>query len=409
MAKIFPFKALSPSPHVACLVAAPPYDVVTRSEALTLADGNPINFLRVSRSEIEFSADVDPYSDQVYERAQSNFERLRTEAPLNLDSNESFYIYSLSMNGHRQTGLAAAASVDDYDNDRIKKHELTRKVKEDDRTRHTMALRAHTGPVFLTYRSQKVIDDIVANAMNNRPLIDITTDDGIQHQIWRISHELNASITRLLADVNFLYVADGHHRAKSASRVREICRKQNPEHTGNEAYNRFLSVIFPHEQLKILPYNRVVRDLNGLTAPAFLDNVEARFELQQTSETTPRCKGNLHMYLDDTWYRLIPRESTSEKSVVDSLDVSILQNSILEPILGITDPRTNTRVEFIGGVHGTNKLETLVNSGKAAVAFSLFPVGVNDIINISDAGKIMPPKSTWFEPKLRDGLLCHCF
>ena len=409
MATIFPFKALMPSPPKAHLVAAPPYDVVTRNEALKLAEGNPLTFLRVSRSEIELSTDTDPYSDEVYQKAESNFERLQREAPLTLDSQECFYIYSLTMNGHRQNGLVAAVSVDDYDENRIKKHELTRQVKEDDRIRHTIALKAHTGPVFLTYRAKSDINTITEEVMRQEPIFSITTDDGIQHQIWRIHRDFNEKIISGLSQVVSLYVADGHHRAKSASRVREVCRKKNPGHTGCEPYNRFLSVIFPADQLNIFPYNRVVHDLNRLNSKDFIEGVKAGFDVKKTQEKVPECKGAIHMYLEGTWYQLLPKSFHASGTIVESLDVSILQNNLLEPLLGIKDPRTDTRIDFIGGIHGTAKLENLVDNGKGAVAFSLFPVTVDEIMDISDAGMIMPPKSTWFEPKLRDGLLCHCF
>ena len=409
MANIFPFKALIPTTDKAHLVAAPPYDVVSRSEAAALANGNPLSFLRVSRSEIELPVDTDPHSDDVYYQAKANFERLQREAPLIFDERESFYIYSLTMNGRRQNGLVAAVSVDDYDDNHVKKHELTRKVKEDDRTYHTLALRAHTGPVFLTYRSKPTIDRLTEHKMSEVPIMDITSDDGIQHQVWQVSHEFNEEIMTLFRDIPSLYVADGHHRAKSASRARDVCRQENRNHTGAEEYNRFLGVMFPAEQLNILAYNRVVRDQNGLSDAEFREQVKARFTLRKTNEKAPKRKGIIHMYWQREWFQLTSTSSNSAPSIVDRLDVSTLQKNLLEPILGIKDPRTDTRIDFIGGIHGTEKLENLVDNNKAVVAFCLYPVTVDDIMEISDANLIMPPKSTWFEPKLRDGLLCHCF
>ncbi len=409
MITISPFKALMPPPDKVGLVAAVPYDVVTREEAAEKAAGNPLSFLRASRSEIELPAEVDPYSEEVYEKARENFQRLRSQAPLTVDENESLYIYSLSLNDHRQTGIVAAASVDDYDSNAIKKHELTRKAKEDDRTRHTLALRAHTGPVFLTYRPVPAADEIVRAAMQTDPLHRISADDGVLHEIWRVPEEKGNILVTLFRDVPALYIADGHHRGKSASRARASCRDQNPGHTGNEAYNRFLSVIFPADQLNILAYNRAVRDSNGLSSEGFLEKVKAAFQVETTETTMPTLKGEVTMYLCGQWYRVTFPVNYSSTSPVDGLDVSILQNQLLDPILGIDDPRTNNRIEFIGGIHGPEKLQSLVDEGLAAVSFGMHPVTVDELMAISDADMIMPPKSTWFEPKLRDGILSHCF
>jgi uncharacterized protein (DUF1015 family) len=317
------------------------------------------------------------------------------------------------MDGRPQTGICATFSVDDYDNNIILKHEKTRKVKEDDRTNHIITTNAQTGVVFLTYKGVKTINNLVDKIINeNKPEYDFTTPDGIQHTVWVMPDMYNEIVENEFARIQKLYIADGHHRAKSASRAREEKKKTNPHHKGDEEYNYFIAVIFPAEQLKILPYNRVVLDLNKLSKADFMDAVVQKFTVAITKVKEPTAKNNFCMYLDKEWYMLKPRDSifaslSLEKSVGEKLDASILQNFLLNPILAIDDPRTNTRIDFIGGIRGTKELEKLVDSGKAAVAFSLYPVGLDDLMNISDAGEVMPPKSTWFEPKLRDGLLTH--
>jgi len=390
-------------------IAAPPYDVVNRNEAERLTQNNPLSFLHVSRSEVDLPKDVDPYSDQVYEKAVENFNNLRQNAPLVSDKDDSFYIYSLTMNGRTQSGLVAAASVDDYDNDRIKKHELTRQDKEDDRTRHIMELKSHTGPVFLTCKSKKEITEKIDEVMLESVLLDIDADDGVNHKIWRVPANVTQKIISIFQDIPSLYVADGHHRAKSASRTRETLRETNTSHTGNEAYNRFLSVIFPADQLNILSYNRIVNDLNGANPEEFLKNVEAAFNVTKIAGNFDVKKGSFHMYLTGEWYCLTPKSVPESDSVINSLDISILQNQLLKPLLGVDDPRTDNRIGFIGGIHGIERLEEHVDSGNASAAFALHPVTIDELMEISDNGMIMPPKSTWFEPKLRDGLICHCF
>jgi uncharacterized protein (DUF1015 family) len=413
MAIIKPFPALRPSKDNAHLVASVPYDVVDRSEAKKLAEGNPLSFLRVTRSEIELDENINPYSPDVYKKAKENLERLIQSAPLTVDTKPRFYLYKLEMDGRSQVGIAATFSVDDYDKDIIKKHEKTRKVKEDDRTNHIVTTNAQTGPVFLTYKGSKRIDEIVNNTLTNtKSLYNFTSDDGIKHSIWIVPEDFNKIIIEEIAQIKNLYIADGHHRAASASRARKVKMNSNPFHNGNEEYNFFIAVLFPAEQLKILPYNRIVLDLNGKTKEDFLGEISEKFTIEKTNTREPFERKNFCMYFEKEWYLLKARDSISasntlSSSIADTLDVSILQNFLLNPVLGIEDPRTNKRIDFVGGIRGSKELERLVDSGKAAVAFSLYPVSVDDLIKISDAGEIMPPKSTWFEPKLRDGLLVH--
>lgn len=413
MAIVRPFKALRPTKENAHLVASVPYDVVNREEAKQLAGNDKLSFLHVTRSEIDLSDNVDAYDKKVYEKAKENMEKLITEAPLITEDKPHFYLYKLVMNGRAQTGITATFAVDNYDNDIILKHEKTRKVKEDDRTNHIVTTETQTGIVFLTYRGTNNINSIVNKTMRDEEtLFDFTTNDGIQHTVWIVPDEYNNEIIKEFSGINKLYVADGHHRAKSASRAREEKRKANPHHTGDEEYNYMIAVIFPGNQLQILPYNRVVIDLNNNSKEDFLNKINEKFEVEKTDQKEPSEQRNFGMYLDGEWYHLKARDSilasnSLSKSVGDKLDVSILQNFLLNPILGIEDPRTSNRIDFIGGIRGTKELEKLVDSKKAAVAFSMYPVSVEDLMNISDAGEVMPPKSTWFEPKLRDGLLTH--
>jgi uncharacterized protein (DUF1015 family) len=407
MSKVLPFNALLPSPEKVALVASVPYDVVNSEEAAKLAEGNKLSFLRVSKPEIELEKGIDLYSDKVYAKAAENFKRLCAEAPLKFDKGNHIYVYSLKMGEHVQTGIIAAVSVADYDSDIIKKHEKTRKDKEDDRTRHIYVTRSHSGPVFLTYRDVKDIDSIIAKTIKEKPLFDFIASDKIAHKVWRIDEKISNDVSSLFEKVPCLYIADGHHRAASASRVAAKCKAENPKHTGKEDYNYFLSVIFPSSQLRILPYNRVVKDLNGLSSHEFIKKISAKFAVSPSSSTSPSKPGEVCMYIEGKWHKLIPLFDISKLGVIDCLDVSILQNHILSPILGIDDPRTSKRIDFVGGIRGTGELETLVNDGKMMVAFSMFPTTVGQMMDIADAGEIMPPKSTWFEPKLRDGIACH--
>jgi uncharacterized protein (DUF1015 family) len=413
MAVIRPFNALRPTPEKAELVASVPYDVVNTEEARALAKSNPLSLLNVTRSEIQFPVNANPYADAIYLCAKDNLEKIRKAAPLIVEEKPTFYFYRLIMNGRAQTGIAATFSVDDYDNDIIMKHEKTRKEKEDDRTKHIITTGAQTGPVFLTYRGSMKIDELVAKTVAEQaPLYDFTSSDGIRHTIWTAPESGNQLIVNEIARTKKLYIADGHHRAASASRTRAALKAQNPAHKGNEEYNYLIGVLFPANQLYIMPYNRVVKDLNRKTRDEFLGEVGEKFTIEANGQKEPAAKNEFCMYLDKQWYLLKPRDSVKASvslaaSVADKLDVSILQTFLLTPVLDIDDPRTNKRINFVGGIRGTAELEKLVDSGAYAVAFSLYPVTLDDLMNIADAGEIMPPKSTWFEPKLRDGLLIH--
>ena len=407
MATIRPFNALRPQGDGAAQVAAVPYDVVNTEEARALAAGNPWSFLHVSRSEIDLPDGTPIYSDKVYAKALANFEHLIKECPLEDEETPSLYLYRLIMGDHEQIGVVACCSVDEYDRDIIRKHERTRRDKEDDRTRHIMVLRAQTGPVFLTYRGEVRIDSLVADALTrNPPLYDFVANDDIRHTIWRVPNY--QPLVEAFAEVPYLYIADGHHRAASAGRARAELKEHGFGFIGNEEYNFFLCVIFPDNQLQILPYNRIVRDLNSMSREAFLARVRESFALTESASSSPKQRGEWNMYLDGRWHGLaLPNDAVRPEGVVDSLGVSILQDRLLAPILGIKDVRTDKRIDFVGGIRGTGELEKLVKEGKAAVAFSLYPTTIDDLLRVSDAGEIMPPKSTWFEPKLRDGLLIH--
>lgn len=408
MALVRPFRALRPMPQQAAQISAVPYDVVDTHEARTLAAGNPLSFLHVSRPEIDLPDGTDIYSDAVYEKAVQNFNRLTAEAPLTIEDAPSFYLYRLKMGDRMQTGLVACCSVDEYDGGTIRVHERTRRDKEDDRTRHILTLRAQTGPVFLTYRAQDEINALLRPVTESAPLFDFVAPDGVAHTVWRVPTEANQAIIAAFGAVPRLYIADGHHRAKSASRARETLRARNPQHTGNEEYNFFECVIFPDNELRILPYNRVIKDLNNYRPETFLAALESSFDVTPDAPSEPTERGRYAMYLAGRWYGLkLKPDVTRKLSIVDRLDVSVLQDHVLAPLLGITDVRTDKRIDFVGGIRGTQELARLVNEGKAAVAFSLYPTTLDDLMAIADAGEIMPPKSTWFEPKLRDGLLSH--
>jgi len=407
VAIVRPFTALRPSAKRAAQVAAVPYDVVNTEEARALASGNPWSFLHVSRPEIDLPDGTLIYSDQVYAQAVANFEKLKKECPLNAEDTPSLYLYRLVMDEHEQIGVVGCCSVDEYDQDVIRKHERTRRDKEDDRTRHILVLRAQTGPVFLTYRAQTQIDTLVTAALTrNIPLYDFVADDGIHHTIWRVANP--QTLVSAFTKVPFLYIADGHHRAASASRSRAELKEHSFSFIGNEEFNFFQCVLFPDNQLQILPYNRIVRDLNGMSSEQFLARVREVFEAKDNGPTSPTARGHWSMYLEGRWYGLALRhDSARPEGVVESLDVSFLQERLLDPILGIKDVRTDKRIDFVGGIRGVKELEKPVDKGSAAVAFSLYPTTIDDLLRVADAGEIMPPKSTWFEPKLRDGLLSH--
>ena len=406
MAVIRPFNALRPAAECAPRVAAVPYDVVNTEEARALASGNPWSFLHVSRPEIDLPDGTPIYSDEVYAKASTNFDTLKKECPLEPESEASLYLYRLIMGNHEQIGVVACCSVDEYDSDVIRKHERTRRDKEDDRTRHILVLRAQTGPVFLTYRTQANIDSLVNEAsQQTEPLYDFVANDEIRHTIWRIPNP--GAFVEAFAGVPNLYIADGHHRAASASRARAQLKEHGFSFIGNEEYNFFQCVIFPDKQLQILPYNRVAH-LNDMSAADFLARVREVFTVTENAQPSPKERGQWSMYLDGRWYGLaLPDGASRPEGVVESLDVSVLQERVLDSILGIKDVRTDKRIDFVGGIRGTDELEKLVDEGKAAVAFSLYPTTIDDLLRVSDAGQIMPPKSTWFEPKLRDGLLIH--
>lgn len=407
MAIIRPFNALRPQAERAAQVAAVPYDVVNTEEARSLAAGNPWSFLHVSRPEIDLPEGTPVYSDRVYAKALANFEKLTKECPLEIEETPSLYLYRLIMGDHEQIGVVACCSVEEYDRDVIRKHERTRRDKEDDRTRHILVLRAQTGPVFLTYRAQAKIDSLVADARTgNPPLYDFVANDDIRHTVWRVP--TYDPLVEAFAEVPYLYIADGHHRAASASRARAESKERGFAFIGNEEYNSFQCVLFPDNQLQILPYYRVVRDLNGMSRDEFLSRLRESFSVAEDASPSPRERGHWSMCLDGRWFGLTLLDNAARpEGVVESLDVSILQDRLLDPILDIKDVRTDKRIDFVGGIRGTDELEKLVNEGKAAVAFSLCPTTIEDLLWVSDAGEIMPPKSTWFEPKLRDGLLIH--
>ena len=402
MSTVVPFRALRPAPDAAARVAAVPYDVVNAEEARALADGNPLSFLHVSRAEIDLPPGTDPHSDAVYGRAADNFTALKTDAPLLMEDVPSLYLYRLGMSEHVQTGVCGAFSLDEYDRDIIRKHERTRRDKEDDRTRHMLELRAQTGPVFLTYPVSRAIDDLVGRATQTSPLFDFSAPDRIHHTIWRVPADLTNALVDGFAAVPALYIADGHHRAASAARVRDHLRAT----AGAGEWDKVLAVAFPDNQVNVLPYNRVIRDLATHSPSSLLAGLQDRFPIQ-AGPATPDRAGHVAMYLDGRWYTIDLGQPPAGLAPDQRLDVSRLQDLVLGPILGIGDVRTDKRIDFVGGIRGTQELESLVNSGQAAVAFSLFPVSVADLMQISDAGGIMPPKSTWFEPKLRDGLLSH--
>jgi len=403
MAKIRPFRALRPEPSLAAQIAAVPYDVVNTEEARALAAGNELSFLHVSRAEIDLQADTNAYADIVYRTAAERFSRIR--AHMVEESEPALYFYKLRMGTHEQTGLAACYSVDEYDTDLVKKHEKTRRDKEDDRTRHITELRAQTGPVFLTYHASAAVDAVAVKVAKTAPLYNLVAPDGITHTIWKVTGDDLTAVVDAFGALPALYIADGHHRAASAARSRKAVAREAGKDGAVEA-DWFLAVAFPDSQTQVLPYNRTVKDLAGLTPEAFMEAVKATFAVRDGGPAAPAKKGDCAMFLGGQWYTLnIGAKAGAD--VISQLDVSILQNHLLAPILKIADVRTDKRIDFVGGIRGTAELEKLVNSGKAAVAFSMFPVSVGDLMGIADAGEIMPPKSTWFEPKLRDALLIH--
>ncbi|MCL1896536.1 MAG: DUF1015 family protein [Clostridiales bacterium] len=410
MVKVRPFRAVRPADGFAEKVAALPYDVMTSAEARIMAEGRPYSFLHIDRAEIGLPEGEDPYGEVVYARAKENFEGLEAEGVFVQDMAPRFYIYRLTMDGRPQTGLVCCASIDDYAAGVIKKHELTRAEKEEDRVRHVDALDANTGPIFLACRRDAALSALLEKAVMGGRAFDFTADDGVRHEGWLLDEAESALVVDIFSALDALYIADGHHRCASAARVGELRRAQNPGWTGDEEFNWFLAVVFPEDQLRILDYNRAVADLNGLTKEGFLSRLEERFEVclhTGGGQAKPCERHTFGMYLDGSWYLLKARPGVIDESdPVARLDVSVLQDNVLAPMLGIKDPRTDRRVDFIGGIRGLTELERRVREDMAA-AFAMYPTTMGDLFAIADAGLIMPPKSTWFEPKLRSGLFIH--
>ena len=410
MSLIRPFPGLRPATGRAADVVAPPYDVLSSDEARARAAGRPQSFLHISKAEIDLPPATDPYSPAVYAKARENFDRLCKEGVLARDPEPYYYFYRLMMGAHTQTGLVAAASIAAYEAGRIRRHEFTRPDKEDDRVRQIDALNAQTGPVFLTYRHAPKIDAMAEIVTRGKPDMDVTADDSVRHTLWVArDRKLIRGLTEAFESLDKLYVADGHHRSAAASRVAAARKAANPKHTGEEAYNYFLAVIFPDNQMQILDYNRVVKDLNGLAPEAFLKKLDNSFSVQpEDAAVKPARAGEFGMYLKGQWYRLVIRpERIPHNDPVKRLDVSLLQDHLLAPVLELGDPRCDKRVDFIGGIRGLRELERRVDSGEMAVAFAMFPTSIHDMMAVADVNEVMPPKSTWFEPKLADGLVSH--
>jgi uncharacterized protein (DUF1015 family) len=410
VAVINPFVCVRPRRDVAGRVAALPYDVYNRAEAKQEILREPLSFLRIDRAETNFGDEVDTYDPRVYEKAAELLQDMIKQGIFEIDSEECYYVYELVMDGRSQTGLVACASVDDYLNNVIKKHENTREDKEQDRIRHVDVCNAQTGPIFLAYRSKDEINRVIEGVKKEEPLYCFDSVDNIGHHVWRISDRERIDVIKeAFLGISDIYIADGHHRAASAVKVALKRRRENPGYSGRESFNYFLSVLFPHDQLKIMAYNRAVKDLNGLSGEEFMGRVKENFEVSVIGKTpySPDEKGSFGMLLDGTWYKLKAKESVrNTKDPVESLDVSILQNYLLDPILGIKDPRVDKRIDFIGGIRGLKELERRT-SLDMKVAFSMYPTSITELFAVSDAGKLMPPKSTWFEPKLRSGLFIH--
>jgi uncharacterized protein (DUF1015 family) len=408
MAILKPFQAIRPRKDLTGRIAALPYDVYNRKEATEAAAKEPLSFLRIDRAETQFPEEVDTYADCVYQKARELFRQELEKGYYVRDPEESYYIYQLTMDGRSQTGIVACASVDDYENQVIKKHENTRAEKEADRIRHVDTVNAQTGPIFLAYRAQEKINRMVEEAMQQAAEFDFVSEDGIRHKGWRISEPDRVSqLEQAFREVPALYIADGHHRAASAVRVGEKRRREHPGYTGEEAFNYFLSVLFPDDQLMIMDYNRVVRDLNGLTEEAFKDKVAQFFTIKALGQAAhPTKKGEISMFLSGNWYGLTAKPEILSADPVEGLDVSLLQRYLLHPILGIADPKTDKRIDFVGGIRGLSELERRVKEDMC-VAFAMYPTSIRELFAVADAGRLMPPKSTWFEPKLRSGLFIH--
>ncbi len=409
MAVIKPFAAIRPSAEKADKIAALPYDVYNRQEAKEAVKGNPDSFLNIDRPETQFPDDFDMYSQEAYEKGKELLWKMVDDGRFIRDEEENYYIYELTMDGRSQTGIVACASIDDYENNVIKKHENTRAEKEADRIRHVDTLGAQTGPIFLAYRYQEQIAGIVAKAKEEKPVYDFVSEDGISHRVWIISDRgAVTGIQKAFSEINEIYIADGHHRAASAVKVGQKRRAENPNTNGKEEYNYFLSVLFPDEELRIFDYNRVVKDLNGMQEEELLKKLAEILDLKEipAEEASPREPHHFGMYLGDKWYDLAVRKEDLQDDPVKGLDVSLLQDLVLEPLFGITDPKTDARIDFVGGIRGMKELEKRVHED-CKVAFSMYPTSIAELFAVADAGLLMPPKSTWFEPKLRSGLFIH--
>jgi uncharacterized protein (DUF1015 family) len=404
--RLHPFRAIRPVPELAERVASVPYDVVSRAEAAELARGNPHSFLHIGRSDIDLPTDTDPYDAKVYAQARRTLDQFLAGGTLVREPVPSLYLYRQVMAGQAQVGVVGCVHIDDYETDVIKKHEKTRPDKEDDRTRHVLTLNANAEPVFLTYRGKPHIDGLVEPILGTPPLYDFTAPDGVRHTVWRVPDP--SPFIEAFRGVSHSYVADGHHRSASAWRAGKEIRARPPQHRGDGEYNWFLAVIFPAEQLRILPYNRVVRDLRGMGSAEILGRLAHIGRVWPTDDPEPQRPGTFCFYLAGAWYLLeLDESSINRADPIGSLDVALLQERVLGPILGIEDPRTDKRIDFVGGIRGTKELERRVQSGEMAIAFSLHPTTLEQLMAVADAGKVMPPKSTWFEPKLRSGLFVH--
>lgn len=412
MAIVRPFKGVVPKQELAEKVACLPYDVMNREEAKQMASGNPFSYLHIVRSEIDLPDSVGDYDKTVYETARKNLDKFISDGIMTQDKEPIYYIYRQLMNGRVQTGIVACTSIDDYMNDIIKKHELTRVAKEIDRINNFDYCDGNTEPVFLTYRKNEEINHIVNEWIKfHMPIYNFTSEDAITHIFWKLDDlSLVNRIAEIFGGIKYLYIADGHHRSASSVKVGLKRREENPNYDGSEEFNYFMAVIFPDEDLFIMDYNRVVKDLNGLSKEAFIETISEKFNVEKLSQKEPfkpMTRATFGMYLDGAWYKVQAKPGTyDEKDPVERLDVSILQKNLLHPVLGIEDPRTDNRIDFVGGIRGLNELERRVKEG-FAVAFSMYPTTMDDLISIADAGEIMPPKSTWFEPKLRSGLFMH--
>lgn len=406
MPRVKAFRAVRPQVENAAKVASVPYDVVNRNEAAALADGVPESFLHVVRPDIDLPEGTNPYADEIYAKAAENLQQFLSDQVLHQDDSESIFLYRQIMNGIPQVGVVCCCHVEDYENNLILKHEFTRPAKEDDRTRHVMTLNAHAGPVFLTYRDDASVNALVDEAIKSDPLYDFTAPDGVQHTVWKIDGF--AGYVDALTDVPAFYVADGHHRAASAWRAGTARKEKNPGHTGDEEYNWFLTVLFPSSQLNILAYNRIIKDLNGMSPEDIRSKLAEVGTLEPTDNPVPEKSGSFCVYLDGAWSKLtVDSDSIDQNDAINCLDVAILEQRVIKPIFGIDDVRTDPRIDFVGGIRGTKELEDRVNSGQWAFAVSMFPTSIDQLMAVSDAGEVMPPKSTWFEPKLRSGLLTH--